>query len=589
MFHYLELQFEEREREAIENQQITYGGSGGGYELEEKQQEINTLKKNVALKTGEVHELRGQLSRPGSVDFDVASDVLKEENDMLKKRIAGYEAVEREMQESRDEEIRGIQLGADEQMQKRLDQNESLKRQIEALKLESINSDIHKELNKKDEFAQRQQEEIDQVWRENETLKDEVKNLSSRLKKAETELAETKASCDKKMKQKDETVDFMQGEMVRLTMEKKLVGIQTMSSGSPEDEEAEMMRLKAFNDQIRVLDEMNRDLESKLKQARSDHDNELKEKDSRILELEEDVEDLQLTIKTDNGDAGIDTLKSGKEERKKKELKRIKTELKESKKRISELETEIGEMKKKVGEDFEHQIKSLEQTNEKLERKLKAENDESAQTIRLRDEKINLLEQELEEQKDGGGAFGLFSKKKVDKTVGSPKPAGKGLWGALLKPPKKENESKFDRNKRENMVRQASPRHLYTENPEPAFAPIITGQQSIEDELRDIEDQARKYEEPKITPESKKEIDHLSGSVRITMTGELRGPGFENDATDSVEESESMDSLSSRSSESEDTSSDNSPIENSPARMNIASRLEEMRAKRHMDESGGED
>jgi hypothetical protein len=319
-----------------------------------------------------------------------------------------------------------------------------------------------------------------------------------------------------------------------------------------------------------------------LKQARSDHENELKEKDSRILELEEDVEDLQLTIKTDNGDAGIDTLKSGKEERKKKELKRIKTELKESKKRISELETEIGEMKKKVNEDFEHQIKSLEQTNEELEKKLKAENGKSAETIRLRDEKINLLEQELEEQKDGGGGgFGIFSKKKVDKTLGSAKPAGTGLWGALLKTPKVETESKFDRNKRENMARRASPRHLQIENPEPVFAPIVTGQQSIEDELRAIEDQARKYEEPKITPES------LNGGVRITMTGELRGPGFENDATDSDEESESM--VSNRSNESEDTSNGNGPIENAPPRINIASRLEELRAKRHMDESGGDD
>jgi hypothetical protein len=143
------------------------------------------------------------------------------------------------------------------------------------------------------------------------------------------------------------------------------------------------------------------------------------------------------------------------------------------------------------------------------------------------------------------------------------------------------------------MGRRESPRHLQVKTPESVYEPIITGQQSIEDELRAIEDQARKYEEPKMspeskTPDSKKEIDHLSGSVRITMTGELRRPGFENDATERDEESESMDSLSNSSSESEDTSDDDTPIENAPPRMNIASRLEELRAKRQMEESGGD-
>eukprot|EP00980_Cylindrotheca_fusiformis_P024316 scaffold11726_cov112-Cylindrotheca_fusiformis.AAC.10 len=575
-----DLRMKEREREAMENNgqmasgQSSNGGGGvsSSYDLDEKQQEINTLKRNLALKTGEVHELRGQLSRPLNGGSDIAVDELRAENDLLKSRLSAYESTEREWHQTREDEARGMQMGADAQMQNLLNQNESLKRQIEALQLASIDSDIHEQLNKKDEFARRKQEEIDQVWQENETLKSEVKDQASRLKETAAELAEVKASSAKKLKQKDETIEFMQGELVRLTMEKKLVGLQTKPGGSADDE-AEMLRIQAFNEQIRVLYEGNQELENKLKQMKIDHEAELQRKEAQILDLEETIEDLESTMETANDDANNE---EGNEDRKKKELKKVKKELKESRKRISELEIEIGETKDRLEKEYGEEINDLIKKKTELQHKLEEEYNNAAEAIRSRDERIKRMEQELGGQKDGSG-FGLFSKKKNDQTLENPKPA-KGLWGALMGGQNAEKESRFDRDKRENIVPHASPRTTQSKSPNHAFSPIITGQ-SIEDELKAIEDQARQYEEPTNDSKGKKEAAHHSGSRRVNMTGALSGSGMEDDSSGS----EDLGSLSNSSQSEEDAGDESSG--NMPPRMNIASRLEELRAKRNKDES----
>ncbi|CAJ1942242.1 unnamed protein product [Cylindrotheca closterium] len=508
-----ELQFEEREREQLENNQITSGGLISTYELEEKQEEINTLKRNLALKTGEVHELRGQLSR-GTGSSGANASVLREENDRLKVRLSNYESQEKELLQSRNEEIRNIQMGAEKQMQDLYDQNETLKRRVEALTLEQADiqhSDMHIQLKKKDEFALRQQKELEQAYQENYELKEDLADTSQKLKKAELQVREFKGSANKKTKQKDETIDFLQSEMVRLTMEKqqldkvvqeKINEVETLHfkfANVGQDEEAEMLRIQAFTEQIRILDETNQGLQNKMKIMEEGYLKELQEKESSIQEMQNS--------------------KGGGYARSRIQLSQTQGELRQAQDRIQELEATIEDLRqqKDAGRGRRSQQTSYDRANGAT----------------------------------SNGGLGVFGNKA--KPADSAKPVkGRWGWGGRTE----ENESAYDLNNRNNMVPHKSPqtREKSVVATPKISAPIIAGQ-SIEDELAAIEADAKKYEDLK-----RSDSAH-SGNFRVDMTGKLKS----SDDSGSEEEDSSQSSASSSGS----------------VGMNIAERLEAMRAKRN--------
>mmetsp|Transcript_26554 Transcript_26554/g.64744 ORF Transcript_26554/g.64744 Transcript_26554/m.64744 type:complete len:872 (+) Transcript_26554:149-2764(+) len=520
-----ELQFEEREREQLENNQITSGGLVSTYELEEKQEEINTLKRNLALKTGEVHELRGQLSRGTGSGGGANANALREENDRLKVRLSNYEAQEKELLQSRNEEIRNIQKGAEKQMQDLFDQNETLKRRVEALTLEQADiqhSDMNVQLRKKDEFALRQQKELEQVYQENDELKEDLADTTQKLKKAEIQVREYKGSANKKTKQKDETIDFLQGEMVRLTMEKqqldkdfqvKVKEVETLQvkfANVGQDEEAEMLRIQAFTEQIRVLDTTNQDLESKLKKIEENYSKQLKEKENKIQEMQ--------------GQGS----KGGGYARSRIQLSQAQGELRQAKDKIEELEATIEELGRQK---------------------------ESKETG-------GILRGQRANGTTSNGGLGVFGKK--PKVADSPKSAN-GLWG--WRQTAEEPESTYDQNNRNNMVPHTSP-HSREKNVVAAApkigGPIITGQ-SIEDELAAIEADAKRYEDANRSDRSY-ESGHQSGNFRVDMTGQLK----------SNADSQSIGEISSQSSANSEGSGG----------MDIAARLEAMRAKRKANARG---
>ncbi|KAL3935104.1 MAG: hypothetical protein SGBAC_009307 [Bacillariaceae sp.] len=509
-----ELQFEEREREQLENNQITSGGLVSTYELDEKQEEINTLKRNLAMKTGEVHELRGQLSR-GLGSTGVNANALREENDRLKVRLSNYESQEKDLLQSRNDEIRNIQKGAEKQMQDLFDQNETLKRRVEALTLEQADiqhSDVNDQLRKKDEFAMRQQQELEQVYQENDELKEDLADTAQKLKKAELQVREFKGSANKKTKQKDETIDFLQGEMVRLTMEKKqfdkdlqekvaeIEMLQLKFANVGQDEEAEMMRIQAFTEQIRALDEVNQELQGNMKKMETEYSKQLEEKENVINEMQNS--------------------KAGGYARSRIQLSQAQGELRQSKDRIEELEATIEDLRKQKGSN------------------------KGAGGGRANGTTSN-------------GGLGVFGKK--------PKPAetaksanGRWGWGGKAE----QNESTYDQNNRINIVPHASPhgREKSVVTAPIIGGPIITGQ-SIEDELAAIEADAKRYEDAKRSDRS-----HQSGNMRVDMTGKLKSSLGDDD--------------------SNEVSSKSSASSNGSVGMDIASRLEAMRARRNRAKNG---
>jgi len=147
----------------------------------------------------------------------------------------------------------------------------------------------------------------------------------------------------------------------------------------------------------------------------------------------------------------------------------------------------------------------------------------------------------------------MFGKKRSESPSSS-----KGLWGWGAKT--ERNESKYDQNNRINMVPGDSPsleRDVVSISNIPS-GPIITGQ-SIEDELAAIEADAKRYEEPR--------EDSQNNSYRIDMAGQLKDTSFEGGA-------EADDEIKSQSSSSSSVASEGEG-------MNIASRLEALRAKRN--------
>lgn len=504
-----QLQLEEKDRDAQHTSSSTdpgYGGfrsgiGGNTHLLQARQEEINNLKRDLALKTGEVHELRGQLNRQanGGVDRyappESDSDILRQENARLKERVLFLEANERNVAADQDDQMKEMKLGVNKQLQELVSENKTLQGTIEKLTWENedlrgdgFRDQVNQQLFEKDEQAKRQREEIDQVWKENESLKEELNELKSSMKGSSAEVAETKRAIDRKMKQKDETITFMQGEMVRLTMEKQETEkklhqkvrefeVFQEASNAGDDLEAEMQRIQAFNEQIRVLDEEKLAVQHELEKVKSDHKLALKEKDAKILEAEEDLADLKRAIqahKTGNTVTLLD------------ERNAMKDQLKAAKQDLVEIKVQVSKMEKKKKE-----ISSL-------EKKLKKERESNTEALRMKNERIEKLEKLLDE-KNGNAGLGIFGLGKGEAQNNNTEPVGvRGLWSALSMGAPAARETAFDRNNRDNMAGAGMKETTHNEGQK--MVPILTGQaQSMEDELKAIEAQVSKKKREKKT------------------------------------------------------------------------------------------
>jgi hypothetical protein len=312
---------------------------------------------------------------------------------------------------------------------------------------------LREKIVQKEQHAKKQREEIDRVFRENEEFKQELKDVSMDSKELEAQLAEAKESTSKKMEQKDETIAFMQTEMMRIMKEKQALDKKVrgrkldntelqliqIQSKMMDNEEAEMIKIQSINAQLRQFDEENRLLEEKLKDTEYQMELQLKEKDSRILEIEEAIADLRWELKV-RKEADYATLLKDRKERKK-ELDVTKKSLKKSQERIGDLEREIKEMEthqQDLERDVEElkkslfsrdsgdyvsgltrQIKSLKEHNMALDRKADVEISDAADALRQKGQEIAQLEQEINDLKNPAqaavrGIFSKLTKKNVD-------------------------------------------------------------------------------------------------------------------------------------------------------------------------------
>ncbi|KAL3906690.1 MAG: hypothetical protein SGILL_009171 [Bacillariaceae sp.] len=289
-------------------------------------------------------------------EAEARNSELQEENDRLDKYAKERHSKEHELQERRDEEMRVMQLGINKQLQELDDVNESLRRKIEAMneektsgeetfvqqvedlrkentrlrervelashrpntngnapsgeyvcELEEEIADLREKIVEHEEHSRRQKEEIALVFVENEEVKQDLKDRESELRDLEAQYSESKVVSTKKMTQKDETISFMQTEMMRIMQEKQKVDrvlrekkltatendLMSSNHGKGVDEEAEKAKLEAINAQLRQLDDENRTLEEKVTELQYNHSMRLKEKQAIILDLQDELNDAK--------------------------------------------------------------------------------------------------------------------------------------------------------------------------------------------------------------------------------------------------------------------------------------------------------
>ncbi|KAL3923733.1 MAG: hypothetical protein SGILL_001483 [Bacillariaceae sp.] len=445
-----------------------------------------------------IEELKTKLA-----ETEAQNAELQEENDRLSQYTKERHEKEQEQQERRDDEIRTIQIGINKQLQELDDENESLRRRIETVneekkssqekfeeqiadmrkentrlneriglasqrpgtdgegpsvdyvcELEEEIADLREKMVEHEDHSRRQKEEIARVFVENEDIKQDLQERETELRDLETQFAESKEASGKKMKQKDETISFMQTEMMRIMQEKQKVDRilrekkldatenDLMSSNHRKgvDEEAEKAKLEAINEQLRQLDDENRTLEEKLTDLQYNHSMRLKEKQAIILDLQEELNDAKWELGARKEGADYITLLKDRKERKR-QLDKARKELKKSEERIMDLESEnanltnvkqdlekeIASLNKNVdsmdsGEyvsGLKRQIKSLKQHNSALERKLQVEAREADEKLRLQEAKIRILEHDVEKLQNPTrtaikSVFANFAKKEGD-------------------------------------------------------------------------------------------------------------------------------------------------------------------------------
>ena len=271
-------------------------------------------------------------------------------------------------------------------------------------------------------------QEIGSYINENEDLKQDLEERDLEMKNLEGQLSATKETSAKKMKQKDETITFMQNTMMQIMQEKqevdkklrgnKLDRTTTKLMNRKAEDEAEKAKLEAINAELRKLDDENCRLEEELNQFKYDSGLKLKEKESAVLELQEELSEVKWELGAREKGADYITLLKDTKERKN-ALKKARRDLKEAEDKILELELqnkdilsgkndlekEIDALNKGEGgaeqiSGLKRQIKSLKQHNSSLEQKLETQSRDSEDILVEKEAKIQILQFEMHKLQD---------------------------------------------------------------------------------------------------------------------------------------------------------------------------------------------
>jgi len=373
-------------------------------------------------------------------DFEQKLADTKLENEILRKELDGFKERKTSEFETLRQQITELKMQKNhaEASSRQMRRMESLRmmeepesaRTVEVegdeefgLEVEVEIAELREKIVEQEATSLKLKQEIGSYINENEDLKQELEDRDLEMKNLEGQLSATKETSAKKMKQKDETIAFMQNTMMQIMQEKqeldkKLRGSNLdrtttkLMNGKAEDE-AEKARLEAINAELRKLDDENCRLEEELNQFKYDSSLKLKEKESAILELQEELSDVKWELGAREKGADYITLLKDTKERKN-ALKKARRDLKEAEDKILELElqnkdmlsgkndleNEIDALNKGEGgaeqiSGLKRQIKSLKQHNATLEQKLETQSRDSEDILVEKEAKIQILQFEM--------------------------------------------------------------------------------------------------------------------------------------------------------------------------------------------------
>jgi len=396
------------------------------------------------------------------------SQILRQELDELKQRKnAAIETLREEIDELRQ---KNTHLEATSNHLKRIQSSEEGKidESVDAgngpIELEVEIAELREKVLKQEELSTKQKQEIESISKEREEMKERVNGRAIEISDLENMLSTSKETWTVKMKQKDETITFMQDQMRTIMQEKQNVDKKIQKKTpqrrqSKEVDETDSAKMEALNKEISRLNEENSRLEGELIEFKYNNSLQLVERQSVVLQLRDKLGDAKRELRSRDREADVDALLKDKRESKilvektmrdlrASEEKGMELELKISQalsnKKDLEKEVESLSLSKDLGEHMSglrRQIKSLREHNITLERKLEVESRESEEYIQEKDATIRILRSELEKfnmkEKPPG------SKRQIPEESSSNR-SGAFLWGMFSPQTKDSEEVKID-------------------------------------------------------------------------------------------------------------------------------------------------
>jgi len=385
------------------------------YDADDEEHEISRLKWKVTTLETRVAELESELDGEGDASIIIANlkerlegsgkeiSRMQEKNNSLQQAYLKKMDQEKANQIEHELQIKTIQDGNNTLIQEMYHDNRSLQTQITILQEQNENlkqlipeegidprdhamaglqneiAGLLEKIVEKELEVKMRNDKVSRLETEIEERDNDIKEIKLELSALNDQVKDIKATTSKKMTQKDETIAFMQNEMVQIMKEKSQVQQQQqvitvakertpewggMMSGfsmrqertpsftgtkherTSQDEEDEIARVQAFNKLISQLDQDNQKIQEELKRARYKHTIELKEKDARILEIEEELADLNYEMKARKEADYVSLLKDRKERR---------IELEKTKKLLKKSEDEKGDLRREIESLTQHQ------------------------------------------------------------------------------------------------------------------------------------------------------------------------------------------------------------------------------------------
>lgn len=359
-------------------------------------------------------------------EFDGFKERKNSENEELRRQVKSVkmekqhvEASSRQMQRMvsvRMESMRSMDPESTKNMIVEEDEDFSLQVEVEI-------AELREKIVDQENHSLKLKKQIDVHVNEIEELKQALEDRDIEMKNVGSQIQANQETAAKKMKQKDETITFMQRTMMQINQEKqemqkilresKLDVKQIELNRRAESDEAEKAKFEAINAELRKLDEENRQLEETLTQVKYDNSLKMKERESAFLEVQEELNNVKWELGAREKGADYITLLKDRKERKI-QLANAKRDLKEAEEKISDLERQMADFestKKELENEIEtlndtdgnakqiqglkRQIKSLKEHNATLERKLENQTRETEDTLVEKVAKIQILEYEL--------------------------------------------------------------------------------------------------------------------------------------------------------------------------------------------------